>query len=120
MTMQQKYLLAKRMFLLCLAATFMVFIYWFITRPSGLNYTILCVQILPLAVFIPGILANHYRTYSWVCFLLLFYFIKAVEGVFISTATLSDGLFLLLTPTLFIISMMASHWAQRLQAQANR
>lgn len=112
--MLRNYYLSKAVLLICFAALFIIFVFWLVNRPSGLNVTIFLTQIIPLAVFLPGIIQNHYRTYSWICFLLLFYFIKGVEGVFISTNSLSDGVFLAFISMAFVTSMMASRWAQRL------
>ena len=37
---------------------------------------------LPLSIFIPGLRRNNLRTYAWLCFLILMYFIHAVEQAF--------------------------------------
>ncbi|MDO6423247.1 DUF2069 domain-containing protein [Saccharophagus degradans] len=116
-TMRQKYMRIKTVFLMGYAALLALFIFWNISRPSGFNITILLIQCVPLLAFLPGILQNHYRTYSWVCFIILFYFVKAVEGAFASTANFTDGIFIGLTVYLFVCAMMASRWAQRMLYQ---
>ena len=80
---------------------------------GGPLWTILAIQLLPLLAFLPGIIKKHYRSYSWLCFVLLIYFIRAVEGVFMSNANAMDGVFLLLVVALFINSMLCSRWLQR-------
>ena len=117
--MQKNYLLSKYIILACYGLMLVLFLFWFATRPSGLNFTVLAIQVIPVFAFLPGIAANHYRSYSWLCFILLFYFIKGVEGALVSTASISDLIFLLLSVVMFCSSMMASRWCQRLFKQSN-
>ena len=76
---------------------------------------VLAIQLVPLLVLLPGMIAKYYRTYSWLCFVLLIYFIFAVEHAFMSKSDILDYLFVLLTVLLFISSMMTSRWMQRFQ-----
>lgn len=99
-----------------LAALPLLFAYWSLGREEG-AFTIWCVQSLPLLAIAPGIYKQLYRSYSWLCFLLLFYFILAVERALISTSSWSDYVFLALVVGLFISSMMTSRWLQRTQKQ---
>lgn len=118
--MRDKYLRIKLFFLVGYAALQLLFIYWNVTRPSGINPTVWLIQAVPLLVFVPGLLKNHYRTYSWVCFIILFYFIQAVSGAFTSTANITDLIFVGLTVYLFVAAMMASRWAQRLMIESRK
>lgn len=79
------------------------------------NWTALTLQSLPLVLLLPSLIGNHYRAYSWLCFIMLLYFIFAVMNALISTAGTVDYLFLLLTVLTFIAAMMASRWLQRVQ-----
>ena len=90
-------------------------LYWNLTRPSGFNWVVMSMQFLPLLALVPGLYSQHYRAYSWLCFMMLLYFIFAVQGAFASTANLSDYLFVLLCMSLFCSSMMCSRYAQRVQ-----
>lgn len=90
-------------------------VYWNLVRSSGFSLAVLAIQVGPLLALIPGIILKRYRSYNWLCFLLLFYFIFAVERVFTSVRTPSDFVFLTLIVLLFISSMMTSRWLQRLQ-----
>lgn len=40
------------------------------------------IRILPLVLFMPGVARDNLRAVIWLCFVLLFYFISAVELVF--------------------------------------
>ena len=93
----------------------LVMVEWNLTRANGPTWQILLLQILPLLLLLPGLIKKHYRTYIWLCFILLFYFIKGVEGVLVSTAVYSDYLFLSLVIFLFINSMLCSRWLQQFQ-----
>ena len=98
-----------------LAALLALFLYWNIFRESGFSAAVLLFQTLPLVALLPGLWRLAYRSYSWLCFVLLFYFIFAVQRVFLSNSHASDFIFLALTVSLFITSMVASRWLQRLQ-----
>ena len=89
--------------------------YWNLSRPSGINWAIWLLQSAPLLLLLPGLLKRYYRSFSWLCFLMLFYFVRAVEGSAMSTADITDHIFLTLTVGLFISSMFASRWLQRYQ-----
>jgi len=92
-----------------------LFTYWNLTRSSGFSITVWCIQALPLLALLPSMLKKAYRAYSWLCFILLFYFIFAVERSFLSTSTHSDFVFVGLVALLFIAAMMTSRWMQRQQ-----
>lgn len=82
---------------------------------QNINWTALILQSLPLMLLLPSLIGSHYRAYSWLCFIMLLYFIFAVMNALISTASIADYLFLLLTTLTFIAAMMASRWLQRVQ-----
>ncbi|WP_245929191.1 DUF2069 domain-containing protein [Agarilytica rhodophyticola] len=100
------------------AALVALILYWNITRESGFKIGIMVFQTLPLLALLPGMLQKAYRSYSWLCFLLLFYFIFAVQLVFSSIRQTSDYIFLILIIFLFVSSMMTSRWLQRWQKGA--
>ena len=68
-------------------------------------------------LLLPGLLKNYYRGYSWLCFVLLVYFVFAVQGSLMSTAGLLDHIFLFLTVILFIVAMMTSRRSVLSEAQ---
>ncbi len=81
------------------------------------------IQTLPLALFIPGCLRGHFRTYSWLCFLTLFYFCGFVVTAMAPEASIIDYTGVTLTVILFCAAMMASRWRQHAslaQQQANQ
>jgi len=108
-------LYAKSLTFTLLFGILLLFAYWNLNRPTGTVPAIWLMQSLPLLSLLPGMIRQFYRAYSWLCFVLLFYFIFAVQLVFSSIRQTSDFIFLALIVLLFISSMMASRWLQRAQ-----
>ncbi|MGH1484580.1 MAG: DUF2069 domain-containing protein [Cellvibrionaceae bacterium] len=71
-------------------------------------------QAVPLLLLMPGLIQKHYRSHSWLCFLILAYFTGYVVQVYSPTRGIYDWIGLMLTITLFISAMFASRWLQRL------
>lgn len=71
-------------------------------------------QSLPILLLVPGLLMKHYRSHSWLCFLMLAYFTSYVIQVYSPSRLWYDWAGLILAVTLFIASMFASRWLQRL------
>jgi uncharacterized membrane protein len=70
------------------------------------------VKVIPLLIFIPGFIKEHYRTYSWLCFAVLPYFIWLTPLV-MGRGTIVDWLLILLIAVLFTAAMMTSRWLQQ-------
>ena len=73
----------------------------------------LLLQTIPMIMLLPGIFLKRYRTYSWVCFLMLTYFVSYVVQVYASSSKWIDWLGLLTTITAFISAMYTSRLLQR-------
>jgi uncharacterized membrane protein len=69
------------------------------------------VEIIPLIIFIPGLIKQTHRTYSWICFVTLMYFL-AIIPLLMAHWRWSDWLVTLLVCTLFLSAMMTSRWLQ--------
>ena len=76
-------------------------------------WTAWSLQSLPLLLLLPGLLQKHYRSYSWLCFLLLLYFISYVVQVYASNRNGYDIAGLLVIVGLFITAMFSSRQLQR-------
>ncbi|AFU98319.1 DUF2069 domain-containing protein [Simiduia agarivorans] len=83
-----------------------------LTEPS-VRWTLLLLQSIPLLMFVPGMLANHHRTYSWLCFVVLFYFIVGVTNVMSPLADTFGWVLLAASTLLFMAAMMTSRWLQQ-------
>lgn len=88
------------------------FCLWQILLPGGPKYFLWLVQMVPLLIFLRGLLRDNPRVYIGLCFVLLLYFIKAVEGLFSPARDWLDYALLVFTVTLFIVSMLASRHLQ--------
>lgn len=89
------------------------FCVWQVLRAEGPHYFLWLVQTVPLLIFLPGLLRDNPRVYIGLCFVLLLYFIKAVEGLFSPARDWLDYALLILTVLLFIVAMMASRHLQQ-------
>lgn len=82
-----------------------------IIRADG-GFTLWLVQCVPLLIFVPGLYQQRYRTYSWICFVILPYFTWSVVNVMGPFARWSDALVVALAVIIFLSAMMASRWLQ--------
>ena len=73
---------------------------------------ILALTLLPLLIFIPGLIRERYKSLSMLCFVTLLYFIVAVTNLFAPTRSWLDILETLLIVLLFSGAMMFSRWKQ--------
>ena len=70
-------------------------------------------QAVPLLMMLPGVFTKRYRSFSWVCFLMLAYFSSYVVQVYSSNAQWIDWLGLVTTIIIFVSAMLASRLLQR-------
>ncbi len=78
---------------------------------TPVDWPVVSLKLIPLLVFIPGLIKQTFRTYSWICFVCLIYFV-AIFPVAYTRNLWSDWLITALVITLFISSMMTSRWLQ--------
>lgn len=71
------------------------------------------ISIGPLIVFLPGLLRGAWKTYLWLCFVLLAYFMFTVEALFRTPADSREWLELLCNVILFNAAMFYARWRQR-------
>jgi uncharacterized membrane protein len=69
-------------------------------------------KIVPLLIFIPGFIKKYYRSYSWLCFVILAYFIW-ITPLALYRKEWSDFAILALTAIIFMTAMMSSRWLQQ-------
>lgn len=91
------------------------FILWQWVRPQGASIGLLIIQSLPLLIFLPGLLKDNPRTHIGLCFVVLLYFIKGVEGVFHPARSWFDIALIVFSVSIFISSMLTSRWLQHTQ-----
>ncbi len=75
--------------------------------------------LLPLLVFLPGMLKDNLRSFIWLCFVLLLYFMRLVVALFEDPAAPLAVIGMLAVVVLFIASMLYVRWrAKELRAAA--
>ncbi len=93
-------------------AAFLLVMSWAHLQTANYSFKLLFVKLLLLLIFIPGFIKKKYRTYSWLCFGILPYFIWIVPLV-MGRGSWSDWVMTLLTVVIFIAAMMTSRWMQQ-------
>lgn len=116
---------SRRLTWLSLGGLVLIFTWINLTEESGspIRWIIQCV---PLLIFLPGLLRESHRSYSWLCFVVLLYFIPSVTQVVMTlgyrnaeqpAGHWTDGPILLLTIILFFAAALTSRWLQQWQLQ---
>lgn len=77
--------------------------------------------VLPLVIFLPGMLQDQLRSYIWLCFVLLLYFMRLVVALFERPDSPTAIVGMVAVVVLFVSAMMYVRWrARELKAAASR
>ena len=77
-------------------------------------------KLVPLLIFVPGMLRDNLRTYIWLCFVSLLYFIELVERLFAQPGSLLAVTGMVAVVVLFVAAMLYVRWrARELRAAAS-
>jgi len=84
--------------------------------PEGVSlWLVLTVKLVPLLIVLPGLLLNKLRSYMWLCFIVLFYFIRAFVDAFMQDESMwFDSALTALTVLLFVAAMYFVKWQKML------
>lgn len=82
------------------------------------SLTIWLVRIVPLLVFVPGMLRHNPRSLTWLCFVSLLYFMIAVTEAMSPLRLWINHLEVALSVTVFVSAMLSIRW--RAQWQRSR
>lgn len=75
--------------------------------------------LLPLLIFLPGMLRDNLRSFIWLCFVLLLYFMRLVVSLFEDPTAPLAVIGMVAVVVLFIAAMLYVRWrAQELRAAA--
>jgi len=69
--------------------------------------------LLPLMIFLPGIIKGYPRWLAWLCFVILFYFISAVVAFWLPPRSWMALIEISLSVLLFCSNMLAIRWYYR-------
>ncbi len=70
-------------------------------------------KLIPLLIFLPGMLRENLRSFVWLCFVSLLYFISLVERLFAQPDSLLAIAGMIAVVSLFISSMLFVRWRAR-------
>ncbi|MEQ9464434.1 MAG: DUF2069 domain-containing protein [Haliea sp.] len=70
-------------------------------------------KLLPLVLFLPGMLRDRLRSFIWLCFVSLLYFIALVERLFATPQAVLPWLGMVAVVTLFCSAMFYVRWRAR-------
>ncbi|MBN7798477.1 DUF2069 domain-containing protein [Parahaliea mediterranea] len=79
----------------------------------GLPWILWLGKLLPLVMFLPGMLRDRLRSYIWLCFVCLLYFIALVERLFAVPDSALAICGMLAVVTLFCAAMLYVRWRAR-------
>ena len=113
-----KLLIAQNFTLFLTGLLVLCFSVWQITRPGHSSILFWLVQCVPLLVVLPGMWLQKPRAYIWLCFLMLVYFIKGVDGMVFPSRAWVDYVILAGSISLFISAMMSARWLQQFLIQS--
>jgi uncharacterized membrane protein len=75
--------------------------------------------LMPLLIFLPGMLRDNLRSFIWLCFVLLLYFMRLVVSLFEDPTAPLAVIGMVAVVVLFIAAMLYVRWrAQELRAAA--
>lgn len=77
-------------------------------------WLVLSVKLLPLLIVLPGLWLDKLRSHIWLCFIVLFYFTRAVVDAFLSEGATLDLFISIITVVLFLASMYYVKWERAL------
>jgi uncharacterized membrane protein len=75
--------------------------------------TIWIVRVLPLLIFVPGLARDNLRTYIWLCFVILLYFLTLVLRLFFDPLDPVAWVGMSCVVTLFVAAMFYARWRSR-------
>ncbi len=113
---ESRLLLARRVTFAALLV--MVWAEVWLSLHDGAPWPIWLLRIGPLVMFLPGMLADRPRSYIWLCFVSLLYFMVDVLRVFATPQVFTVWLSLAAVVVLFCSATLYARWrAQQINAQ---
>ncbi|MEH6588866.1 MAG: DUF2069 domain-containing protein [Halioglobus sp.] len=86
---------------------------WFTQLPAVVWF----IKVVPLMLFVPGMLRQNLRSYIWLCFVCLLYFLMLVERLFAEPGNVLAIIGMLAVVVLFNAAMLFVRWRAREQRQ---
>ncbi len=80
---------------------------------AGTPTVLLVFGLVPLLLFVPGMIRRSHRSFSYLCFVALLYFTVIVTNLFKPDRSWLDAVALAAVVILFVAAMLCSRWLQR-------
>lgn len=80
---------------------------------AGTPAVLLALALAPLLLFVPGMRRRNHRSFSYLCFAALLYFVVIVTNLFKPDRSWLDVAALIAVVALFVAAMLCSRWLQR-------
>ncbi|MBV1915386.1 MAG: DUF2069 domain-containing protein [Pseudomonadales bacterium] len=93
-----------------LVATLISFSFIGLEPKNPAHWATLAIKVLPLMIFIPGLIQGSERSHAWLCFVVLVYFTLGILELFGLTNRLEGMLITLFSTLLFISSTLYIRW----------
>jgi len=77
------------------------------------NTTMWVIQLLPLAILVPGLIRGGYRSYALLCFVVMIYFMAAVINAFTPGYTWPPYVEILLIVIIFVAALLYARYVRR-------
>lgn len=106
----------------CILALLVLTTFWPDPVEGASVWVLLAVKLVPLLLFLPGVLRARSKTYQWLCFVILIYFTDATMRAYLSGFAWPPTLMAVLSAGLFIAAIVRIRTAtpkQKPQAQAS-
>ena len=75
---------------------------------------VLSIKLIPLLLVLRGLWLYRLRAFVWLCFIVLFYFTRAVVDAFLDSADWESMLMTILTVCIFMAAMYYVKWERQL------
>ena len=77
------------------------------------NLTMWVIQLLPLAILLPGLIRGGHRSYALLCFLVMIYFMAAVINAFTPGYTWPPYVEIALIAIIFVAALLYARYVRR-------
>ncbi|MFD2229132.1 DUF2069 domain-containing protein [Alkalimarinus sediminis] len=85
--------------------------------PEASRGFMLAVKVVPLLIFLPGLLKGNLRAHIWLCFVVLFYFTRSVVDAFLTEGAILEAVITTTTVVVFVAAMMNVFWQKKTGAR---
>lgn len=91
---------------------------WIVPSDREASLSVWALASLPLLVFFPGLVRRNFRSYIWLCFVLLLYFLKLVLNLWHPLVSWVDWALVMTLVGLYVSAMLFARWQQAVLRQA--